>query len=148
MGLHRLRAAPYQEIGLTLKQFIHYRIQLFRLRFRHLGPKLIQSGSREGGGESSLAAIADVFERFWRSYPHRGHHSDPKKPAQNAFEAAVKRGADSAMIIEAAAAYREAVVRESTDPRFVPQAVTWLRQERWADALMMSEPPRLAGGMN
>ena len=52
-----------------------------------------------------------------RSYPHRGRHSDPRKPAQKEVEAAVKRGIDPATIIAAAAAYREAVGREAMEER-------------------------------
>src|SRR5882757_2164187 len=37
MGLHCLCAAPHQEIGLTAMQRAYDIIQLFRLRFRHLG---------------------------------------------------------------------------------------------------------------
>jgi len=89
----------------------------------------------------------DDFERFWRVYPHRGAHPDPKKPARVKFEAAVKRGIDPAAIIAGAERYRAHVEQQGTEPGFRPQAQTWLNQERWAE---LHEPqlPRLRAGMN
>lgn len=72
----------------------------------------------------------DLFERFWLAYPSR-EGADPKKPAAKAFNAAVSRGADPEAIISAAKAH--AVQMAGKDARFVPQAVTWLNQDRWQD---------------
>jgi helix-turn-helix protein len=89
----------------------------------------------------------DDFERFWRVYPHRGAHPDPKKPARLKFEAAVKRGIDPAAIIAGAERYRSHVEQQGTEPRFRPQAQTWLNQERWAE-LHEPELLPLRVGMN
>ena len=68
---------------------------------------------------------------FWRAYPSRGRHSNPRKPARAKFEAALKRGTVTADIIRGAENFAAYVEREGTDPKFVPQAQTWLNQERW-----------------
>jgi hypothetical protein len=87
------------------------------------------------------------FETFWRIYPHRGEHPDPKKPARLKFEAAVKRGVDPAAIIAGAERFRAHVEQQGTEPKFRPQAKTWLNEERWAQ-LHEPERPRLRAGMN
>ncbi|TWB19210.1 DUF1376 domain-containing protein [Nitrospirillum bahiense] len=79
------------------------------------------------------------FEKFWSAYPSRGTHGNPRKPAAEKFQAAVRRGVDPLAIIRGAANYAAAVAREKTEPQFVAQAATWLRQERWADHL--APPP-------
>jgi hypothetical protein len=100
---------------------------------------------------ASRADIPDAatgeFETFWRVYPHRGEFSDPEKPARAKFEAAVGRGVDPGVITAGAERYRAHVEQEGTEPRFRPQAQTWLNQERWAQ-LHEAEPARLRVGMN
>jgi hypothetical protein len=97
---------------------------------------------------SSTIAV-EQFEVFWRVYPSRGCHANPKKPAKQSFFAAIKRGADPADIVAGAEAYAELVQAVFRDPRFIPQAVTWLNQERWTDrpAPIPSEPPWPVPGM-
>ncbi len=80
----------------------------------------------------TVASLADQqFEVFWRAYPSRRSHSNPKKPARAKFEVAVKRGVAAADIIRGAENYAAYVEHEHTDPKFVAQAQTWLNQERW-----------------
>jgi hypothetical protein len=105
--------------------------------------------ARARGRQSDMKDSAkDDFEAFWRFYPHRGDHPDPKKPARLKFEASVKRGADPADIIASAKRYRAAVEANGTDRQYVAQAQTWLNQERWKDDHQAPEPPRLRVGMN
>ena len=73
------------------------------------------------------------FEDFWRTYPSRKPHGNPKKPARQKFEAALRQGTSAADIIRGAKNFATYTVRQKTEPRFVPQAVTWLTQERWED---------------
>ena len=81
----------------------------------------------------TVASLAGrQFDEFWRTYPSRRPHSNPKKPARAKFEAAVKRGVAAADIIRGAENYAAYVEREHTDPKYVTQAQTWLNQERWA----------------
>jgi hypothetical protein len=88
------------------------------------------------------------FEIFWRIYPHRGKHPDPKKPARLKFEAAIRRGTDPADIIRGARHYAEYAAANIGDPRYIMQAVTWLNREQWGDYQETPEPPRLRVGMN
>jgi hypothetical protein len=76
----------------------------------------------------------DHLEIFWRAYPTRAPHPNPKKPAAQKFVAALKRGIDPAVIIAGAQRYADYVAREHRDPRYVKQAVTWLSQEEWTEA--------------
>jgi len=91
---------------------------------------------------------AGWFEKFWEAYPSRQQHSNPKKPARQKFEKLVKGGIDPRVLITAAKDYGRQVERQGTDPRFVPQAVTWLNQERFADEPRVPKQQQLfAGGM-
>ncbi len=73
----------------------------------------------------------NVAEVFWKTFPTRRDHSNPKKPARAKFDAALKRGVGAAVIIRGAQNYAAYVEREGTDPKYVAQAVTWLNQDRW-----------------
>ena len=76
---------------------------------------------------------AKHFAEFWRIYPSRRPHSNPKKPARQKFEAALKRGVPASDIIRGAENYAAHARRDVSDRKFVAQAVTWLNQERWAE---------------
>jgi hypothetical protein len=90
---------------------------------------------------------AGSFNEFWRIYPSRHPHSNPKEPARLKFEKLIKHGADPAKIISGAENYRRETERAGTDPQYIAQAITFLNQERFADA--PPEPlPRLRVGMN
>ncbi|MBT3929043.1 MAG: MarR family transcriptional regulator [Rhodospirillaceae bacterium] len=75
----------------------------------------------------------EQFETFWRLYPSRRAHANPKKPAREHFDTAVKNGAATADVIRGAENFAALVKRDGTNPKFIPQAVTWLKQERWAE---------------
>jgi hypothetical protein len=81
----------------------------------------------------ATATKSNDFETFWRAYPSRASHANPKKPAAQKFELAIKRGIVPAVIIRGAQNYAEIVRREGTEPRFIAQAQTWLHQERWTE---------------
>jgi len=89
------------------------------------------------------SAMAD----FWRAYPSRAPHPNPRKPAQRSFEAALKRGADRAAIVRGAENYSRYVDEHVADRRHVAQAVTWLNQERWKDHQQPPEPVRRHVGL-
>jgi DNA-binding transcriptional ArsR family regulator len=85
----------------------------------------------------------EQFETFWRLYPSRRPHANPKKPAREHFDAAVKNGAATADIILGAENFAVLVTRNGTNSKYIPQAVTWLKQERWAEYQELpAEPPR------
>ena len=98
--------------------------------------------TREEHEKKTLGENAESFERFFTTYPSRRPHSNPRKPAQQKFEAAVKHGVDPEDIIRGAKNYARYVAAEGTDPKYVAQAVTWLNQERWTEH---QEPPAPAG---
>ena len=90
-----------------------------------------------GASAPSEPAPPDLFEEFWKAYPRR-EGPNPKKPARTRFNQLVKAGHDPAAIIAAA---RQLAKEHPKPTRFVPQAVTWLNQERHADAI--GDPSRL-----
>lgn len=80
--------------------------------------------------KSSSQCERDFFAEFWLAFPSR-EGSNPKKPASERFKRLVAKGHDPEAIIAAA---RQLANEHPTPTRFVPQAVTWLNQERFSDA--------------
>jgi hypothetical protein len=99
-----------------------------------------KEGEREGKGKVSRS-VADAtrpdedskFEEFWRAYPRRDG-PNPRKPAEQKFMALAKTGVDPDAMIQAA---KQLAVDESkrgkVGTQFIPQAITWLNQQRWSD---------------
>ena len=94
-------------------------------------PNGVTNGTTERK-HTGVSVSDQQFQNFWRTYPSRGRHSNPKKPARAKFDAALKRGVAVADIIRGAENFAVYVEREGTDPKYVAQAQTWLHQERWA----------------
>jgi hypothetical protein len=124
-------------------------------RVSPMTPKPVKNQERLSRSISSTTpglhnGAVEQFEHFWQVYPSRGRHANPKKPAQQSFSTAIKRGADPADIVAGAEAYAAIVQAVGIgDPRFIPQAVTWLNQERWNDQPppAPAEPPWPVPGM-
>ena len=73
------------------------------------------------------------FEEFWKTYPRRDG-PNPRKPAEAEINALVKSDLDPQMLITEVGKFREVErARGNTATRFIPQAVTWLSQQWWAD---------------
>lgn len=104
-----------------------------------LGPRTKDQGPKDHSLGSSEPEEIGWFERFWEAYPKRGG-ANPKKPARDKFERAVKRGADPEALVAAAASYAE-VMADKVGTEFVAQAVTWLNQERWNDQPVKPRDP-------
>lgn len=88
---------------------------------------------------------ADDFEEFWKSFPRRDG-PNPRKPAEQKFCALVKTGVDPGVMIAGAKKLAaDEGARGNVGTRFIPQAVTWLNQQRWADhaaiAFVKNEEP-------
>jgi hypothetical protein len=101
------------------------------------------SSPRERGGMRVPAG--GYFDRFWRSYPSRGGQANPKKPAQEKFAAAVKRGVDPELLIRAAMNYADCMQRSGTAGRYIKTAEVWLNKASWeqyGDVADDSEPLR------
>ncbi len=76
----------------------------------------------------------DAFERFKKAYPKRDG-SNPWQPAKLKFDRLVKGGVDPEMIIRGARQLEvEEHARGNVGTKFVPQAITWLNQQRYADS--------------
>ena len=73
------------------------------------------------------------FDEFWRVYPKRTPHSNPKQPAKKKFESVIKTGVPAATIIRGAENYARYVESEGLNRKYICQAVTWLNQERWEE---------------
>ncbi|UGA46648.1 hypothetical protein HU230_0011650 [Bradyrhizobium quebecense] len=73
------------------------------------------------------------FDEFWQAYPRRDG-PNPRKPAETRFNSLVKTGLDPAMLIAAARKLaNDEQARGNVGTRFIPQACTWLNQQRWSD---------------
>jgi hypothetical protein len=80
----------------------------------------------------------DLFEDFWKAYPRRDG-PNPRSPAEKKFRALVKSGVDPEMMIGAASALASSeAAKGNIGTRFIPQAMTWLNQQRWADHAAIS----------
>lgn len=77
-----------------------------------------------------------LFDQFWKAYPKR-IGNNPKKPAQQKFLNALKRGVDSNDIMAGVIAYadeRKAETNKQDDAaRFTKTALVWLNQECWSE---------------
>ena len=104
-----------------------------------------QTNEHIRAGEAKTAS--EFFDTFWRIFPSRGGHTNPKKPAHEKFNAAVKRGVDPELIIRAAENYAAHIVRSNTAGRYVKQAQFWLSQESWEQYGAPDEPEQLHAGM-
>jgi hypothetical protein len=88
------------------------------------------SGERKRERERVRAETDSLFDRFWSMYPRHV----AKKSSRGAFVAALAKVDDPEVIFAAVEAAKTRLWSE-TDPKFVPHATTWLRQERWLDDL-------------
>ena len=86
------------------------------------------------------------FDEFWLAYPRRDG-PNPRAPAEKKFHALVKSGVDPEMMIaEAGKLAQSESMRGNIGTRFIPQAVTWLNQQRWADHAAAAFMVDQAGG--
>lgn len=88
------------------------------------------------------------FAEFWDAYPARDG-SNARKPASKAFSAACKR-TDPQAIIDGLHHFVDAMTaRGNIGTPFIPQARTWLNQERWNETYGLPAPsskPSIADG--
>jgi hypothetical protein len=94
-------------------------------------------GRREEVEESSPTPSApsssEAFSRFKAAYPRRDG-ANPWQPAEKKFKALVKTGVDPEVMIAAASSLaREEAARGNIGTKFIPQAITWLNQQRFQD---------------
>lgn len=78
------------------------------------------------------------FEEFWRAFPRRDG-PNPRKTSEQKFNALVKTGVDPEIMIAGAKQLAiEEARRGNIGTRFIPQAMTWLGQQRWTDHAALS----------
>lgn len=88
----------------------------------------------------SSSEILEWFEEIWQEYPKRDG-DNPKKPAREKFEAVVRKGkATPEQIARGVIRLAEKIAKAGTDPKYVPQMITWLNQERWDNGEAAAEP--------
>jgi hypothetical protein len=108
--------------------------------------------SRDAARQGSLMQerAKNEFETFWQAYPSRHPHTNPRNEAGKAFAAAIKAGADPAAIIRGARGYAAHAAEHISEPRYIKQAASWLRQKLWEDYQNVFDPRpvRLRAGMN
>ncbi|MDR3468823.1 MAG: hypothetical protein P4M07_23075 [Xanthobacteraceae bacterium] len=103
----------------------------------------LDSESDPESESGSADAVARAFDAFWQAYPRRGG-ANPREPARRKFRALVAEGIDPAAMIAAAKRLAvELAASQTAGTRFVPQALTFLAQHRFADeaAAPPSEAP-------
>jgi hypothetical protein len=104
-----------------------------------------QTNEHIRAGEAKTAS--EFFDTFWRIYPSRGGHANPKKPARAKFDAAVKRGVDPELIVAAARNYASFMARSGTAGKYVKTAEVWLNKASWEQYGAPEEPEPLRAGM-
>lgn len=104
-----------------------------------LGSRILDLGKKE----SCAVAVAtrtkldEGFQDFWKVYPKR-KGANPRKTALDAYRAKVKAGAIPSDILAGARRCAEKDA-DKIGTEYIPQAVKWLRDERWRDYLEESE---------
>lgn len=79
----------------------------------------------------ACASKPDPFDEFWKLYPRRDG-ANPKEPARRQFVMAVKAGAHPQDIIAGVKRCRQVEAKNIGTP-YIPQAIKWLRDQRWND---------------
>jgi hypothetical protein len=97
------------------------------------GPRSPDASPPDAASASVRARDANGFDEFWQAYPRRDG-PNPRRPAEQKFHALVKSGVEAAMLIAAVKRLAcEEVAKNNIGTRFIPPAMTWLSQQRWAD---------------
>ncbi len=125
---HESPDLPARDAGLTtFEPVIEPVIEPITSSGDRSSPEMVRSADRKSRRQPPTAAEQAEFDAFWAIYPRRV----AKKPALDAFLAAVRRGVRATNIAHGASAY--AAAREGQDPSKTAHAATWLNQERWTD---------------
>ena len=77
------------------------------------------------------------FEDFWKQYPKKV----AKKKAKTTYQRLATSKKKEENIMQGLESYKKKWRTEKTDVKFVPNPVTWLNQERWADDIIISNDP-------
>lgn len=100
-----------------------------------------ESDQESDAGSAAAAAQARAFDEFWQAYPRRAG-ANPREPARRRFGELVAAGVDPAQLIAAAKRLAaEHAANGTSGTRFVPQALTYLGQARFADEAAPEQAP-------
>ena len=96
-------------------------------------PETEQSRAEQNQSDARARRLnaLEAFREFWKAKPDRAG-ANPRAVAEKIFVAKVKAGADPLVIVAAAKRWAWAD-RSKIGTEYIPQAITWLRQDRWAD---------------
>ena len=108
----------------------------------------VVSQNRRKKREELRNKIQGAFEKFWKIYPSRYPHSNPKKPTWEKFQQKIKDGASVEDILRGTRGFAAAINMQHVEEgdRFavrtaICQAVTFLHQERYSGYLPSPEKP-------
>jgi hypothetical protein len=100
----------------------------------------IEKEKNIGRSQATRPTADSDFQEFWKVYPKRSG-TNPKAPAFQRFQAAVRGGAAPAEIIAGARRYAEHMRAEKKiGTEFVKQSMTWLGQRLWEDYAATAPP--------
>lgn len=91
---------------------------------KHVASLDLVSTTSEINGSNDL-----LFDEFWLAYPSRTGQS--KKDARTRFNAILKKGVDSNLIIQGANAYAKYCKSMNTENQYIKHAKSWLNAESW-----------------
>lgn len=109
-----------------------------RERNTPLPPLRVASPSDATGSSADADRDRDSspsFDDFWQAYPRQ----DGQAKARSAWNHAIRAGADTTAILGGLQRNLDRLTAV-TEPRFIPTATTWLRDERWTDQGPPSPP--------
>ena len=89
----------------------------------------LRSKKRARKRAESAPTQPDLFATFWEIYPRKV----AKPKAREAWDKALKKGADPELIIWGASAYASSPVRVEGGKQFTAHPASWLNAERWDD---------------
>lgn len=90
------------------------------------------SSSSVSTSTSKETNTGTLFEEFWTAYPRR-KGSNPKRPAREKWEKATQKIHYQELLALTIRFALRMEAEETIGTPFVPQATTWLNQERWTD---------------
>jgi hypothetical protein len=100
-----------------------------------LGPRTKEEdrGLSRSDADAPRPSASEKFEEFWKAYPPRAG-PNPREPAEQKFRALVKTGVDPEFLVAAVRKLaNDEQARGNIGTRFIPKAMTWLNEQRWAD---------------
>lgn len=85
-------------------------------------------------------SMTQGFKKFWKTYPSRRPHSNPKTPALSKFITAIQKIIKEQKMFENDAIeyllnctrnFAKYIATHNKDPKYIPLATTWLNQQQY-----------------